>query len=181
MTEIPVYPAGLAGAGAEAHVQAGGGSLLDVELRLETGVGRLVSVMDREYRRRVGLTAAVTPFVIDPIPVVLSAGAGTLDVPQLLRPTLGRYWDIQSVAAQGFTAGTVNGYINGSATSGASSGRLIAPFPTAGVLTFGSGPPALLRGGQDRLVFVAAGITGTVLISLEGTAVLDPWIGEYLT
>jgi len=164
-------------------------SLAEVMASLQLGIGRLTARLDQDAERRRKLTLAIAPIVVDPIPMNISGGNGFLDVPQMLGPTMGRYWDVQSITCEGFSAGSVRGYINGvqiPTVSGFLAGRLIAPFPQDGVLTLGSGPPCMLRGtGKDRLVFAATGITlrtgfAQVMISLEGTQVLDEWIGEYL-
>lgn len=118
---------------------------------------------------------------VDPVPMMLTAGAGVLDVPQFFRPSLGEYWDVHSVSATGFTAGTVGGWLNlpAAANTAAPQGALRCPFPAAGVQTFGTGNLAL-KGMSDRLVFIASGITGSVLISMSYTRVAEEYWGDYL-
>jgi hypothetical protein len=186
VTEIPVYPPGEApgaGSGVSAGAQLSVGPV-DMLARLELSLGKMTAKMERDYQRRVQYSLAVTPIIIDPVPMVLvSAGVYALDPPQLFRPTMGRYWDVHVCTAEGFTAGTVQGRLNIPAGA-AQVGGLTFPFSAAGQLTYGKGQ-VLLRGNGDRIVFFASGITlatgfAAPLISLRATAVLDPWIGEYL-
>lgn len=175
MTEIPVFPPGTADY--EPADVRDWGSFAAAMHQLFGQVKR--SLPDPRAERREA-NNNVGSIVIDPTPVTLSAGSGFLDVPQLFRPSLGEWWDVHVITAQGFTAGTVQGYINmPGIAAAAAQGRLAAPFPGAGVLTF-SKNHLPLRGGQDRLTFNASGITGVVLISMIATRVSDAWWGKYL-
>jgi hypothetical protein len=105
--------------------------------------------------------------------MTLSGGAGTLDVPDMLGPHDGYYWDLRTLSIQGFSAGTVSVYVNGVALQ-----NFRPEFSSAGVYTFGKGQFILTP--RDRLIFAAAGITGTVIVN--GVAVqVEDWLwSEYL-
>ena len=136
------------------------------------------NTLDPKIVRR-DLAQHIWSITIDPIPIQIAAGAGFLDLPQQLGPGVGEMWDVSLIAAQGFTAGSVLGYKNMPAiASGAAQGALRAPFPAAGVLTFGKSQLPLRHG--ERLSFVATGITGAVLISGEAVRVAEEYWAEYL-
>jgi hypothetical protein len=180
-TEVPALvspaaapPGAVPAGGPAAGLEVGAGALgFEVFARLDAGMRRMADAMDREQHYRLALAQAIYPLPIDVMQIPLTAGAGVLDLPQLLRPTLGRYWDVKTISATGFSAGTVAVYINGVGL--ASRGVITsATLP----LFYGKGQCAL-KGNSDRLVFVAAGITGTVSVSVQVVHVADPFAGEY--
>lgn len=246
-------PAGLA------HVEVGAGVLgLEVFGQLEASMRRVAHSLDAAQSHRRALAQAIYPVPIDGIPIPLVAGNGTLDLPQILRPTLGRYWDVKTISVSGFaqtvtvpgvsqpavpatgvaqqnvnqfpvqvvispngatitnvsvngltvgtaagtytvpangsisiaysvatptwvwsaltstTSGTIKVYVN-QPQLGNSRGTITAPDTP---LTFGKGQLAL-RGNSDRLVFVAAGVTGQPVVSAEVMHVAEEFAGEY--
>lgn len=106
-----------------------------------------------------------------PINGQLSA-SGTLDGGQNanLQPDRGLCWSVRRLYADAFTAGTVKVFMNGI--------EPIALFSTAGAQYFGRGEIICQPG--DRLVVVAAGITGAV--QFWGVADAFPfwYLREYL-
>ena len=131
----------------------------------------------RSERRR--KSNSVWSIRVDPVPIALTAGAGVLDLPQFFSPSLGEFWDVHTISATGFTAGTVQAWINmPTISSAALQGALRVPFPAAGVNNFGKNQLHLRP--QDRLVFVAAGITGSVLVSMDATRVSEEYWADYL-
>jgi hypothetical protein len=104
-------------------------------------------------------------------PQAALSGSGTFDAADLLGPHDPYWWDLRLFAAWGFTAGTVTIYKN--ATAGQQIGALSAP----GNITWSS--QKLLR-PRDRIIVVAAGITGNVQFSLEAIEVESRWLPEYL-
>jgi hypothetical protein len=181
MTEIPVWPAGRApDAGEQQHDMAG------IFAGLQVSLNRLSDNLDQARRIRAEEASHVWAITIDPIPVPLTAGFGVLDLPQLLSPGLGEHWDVHTISATGFTAGTVTGWINlqGQALTAASilSGAVRFSASSAGFANYGKNQCHLRP--QDKLVFVAAGITvpagGQVLVSLDATRVADQYWGRYL-
>lgn len=181
MTEIPVFPPGMA---PEQIAEPGQGEEWWRPLhRAITGIGPTFA--RNRMAERLEAAQNIYPVTIDPVPIVLSGGNGVLDLPQLFGPTLGHFWDVHLISATGYTAGLVQGWKNlpAIATGGTTSqGALRAPFASAGVLTFGKNHCPLRHG--EHLVFVATGITvpagGQVLVSLEATGMTDPYVGEYL-
>jgi hypothetical protein len=175
VTEIPIYPAGR-----PPEPPPEPGDWHGMFASLHNHLGRIAGNLPDPRRERMRRSQSVWSVTIDPVPVPLTSGAGVLDLPQLLGPGRGRNWAVHTISATGFTAGTVSGWVNVPViASGVPAGALRAPFTAAGVLNFGKGQ-LNLRGGQDRLVFIAAGITGTVLISLEAIAVADEYWSDYL-
>ena len=99
--------------------------------------------------------------------ITLSGGAGTLQDYARFGVPNGYYCSVRRLTAQGFTAGTVTAYIDGT------SGEPVMPFSVAAVNTIGKGE--LLVHPLSQLVFGATGITGTVTI--WGAAdVFETWL-----
>ena len=103
--------------------------------------------------------------------LTLTAGAATLDQPDLLGPHDPYWWDLRRWSAWGFTAGTVNLFKNGA--TGTQLGSLSSP----GNVTWSSQE---ILAPRDRLVIVAAGITGAVQWEIRGVEVESRWLPEYL-
>jgi hypothetical protein len=119
-------------------------------------VGGLCDRMDRDaaFIQRANQAYVQVPFIIN---TVLSSGAVTLNpVPNGPGPDLGYFWSIRKLSAVGFTAGTVNLYVDNTG------GEPIVPFPQTGVFTFGKGEQVMNPG--STIALVASGITGTVQI-----------------
>lgn len=121
---------------------------------LATQIGRLGARLDREsaFRQQAMEAFRQVPFIIN---VPLVAGAATIN-PAPAGPDTGYYWSIRRLAAVGFTAGTVNTYVDNTG------GEPIVPFPQSAVFTFGKGEQ--LINPNSNIAIVAAGITGTVQI-----------------
>jgi hypothetical protein len=121
---------------------------------LATRVGGLSDRYDQSLRQRARAAQVIrqVPFIIN---VPLTAGAATIN-PTSAGPDTGYYWSIRKLAAVGFTAGTVNTYIDNTG------GEPIVPFPVAAVNTFGK--MEQLLNPNSSVAVVAAGITGTVQI-----------------
>jgi len=79
--------------------------------------------------------------------------------------------DLRRWSAWGFTAGTVSLFKNGA--TGTQLGSLSAP----GNVTWSSQE---ILAPRDRLVIVAAGITGAVQWEIRGVEVESRWLPEYL-
>lgn len=133
---------------------------------LSTAVNGWCERMDKaeRFKRRAADALRQVPFAGA---ITLAAGAGTLqDYARFGVPT-GYYWSVRRLTAQGFTAGTVTAYIDGT------SGEPVMPFSVAAVNTIGKGE--LLVHPLSQLVFGATGITGTVTI--WGVAdVFETWL-----
>lgn len=175
MTEIAVFPQG-------APPEPVPGDWHGMFTSLHLALHRIAHNLPDPRIRRREASQHVWSVEIDPVPVPIAAGFGVLDVPQFFRPSLGEHWDVHRISATGFTAGSVAAWVNlPSLAAGQAvlAGALAASFPSAGVNTFGKAH-CHLRGGNDRLVFVATGITGSVLVSMSATRVADEYWGEYL-
>jgi hypothetical protein len=129
---------------------------LEVDAGLAVQVGALTTALQQEYQRRQSLQNALHQVTVGPGQIPLSAGAGTLQQDPMMGPNTGYFWSVRRLSAWGFTAGTVQVYMN------QPGGELLPSFPAAGSLTFGRGE--VLLQPLDNLVFVASGITGTVQV-----------------
>lgn len=108
------------------------------------------------------------------VPIVATSlgGSGTIMQPATLGPPTGWYWGVRRLTAQGFSAGTVTVYDT------SASGEPLETFAAAGTQTFGKGQ-ILLHPGH-YLVFVAAGITGTVTMYGAADLFRAPFLSRYL-
>lgn len=109
-----------------------------------------------------------------PVPIrasPITTAAGTVDLPDQLGPHDPYWWDIKRLGAWGFTAGTLTVFLNNTA------GEQLAAYSTPGNVTWST---QLLLAPRDRLILVAAGITGTVQITGQAIEVATPWLPEYL-
>ena len=145
-----------------------GGPLLDVWAKVGVRLESLTAAVQEQTQMEQRYLLAVHQV---PIATQLIAGNGTIDVPQLLGPSGGYWWDVTRLTAAGFSAGTVTVYKNGVAD-----GNQLPSFPSAGVLTFGR---RMLLGPKDRLIYVTAGITlnsGAGGVSVGGDAIqVEAW------
>jgi predicted phage tail protein len=132
----------------------------------------LTNEMKQARMRSQRLAQLVHPFKVSTIPMTITSNAGTLNVPNMLGPQTGYYWDVKRITATGFSAGTVT------VTLGAGGGETLTIISAAGSLLLGKAH--ILLSGSDNLYFTAASITGTVAISLAGIEIAAPVIGEYL-
>lgn len=130
------------------------GSLIASIGQLTAKIGALHDQLDmeRKLRQHAAQSFRQVPFIIN---VPLVAGAATLN-PTTAGPDIGYYWSIRKLSAVGFTAGTVNTYIDNTG------GEPIVPYPAAAVNTFGKGEQ--LINPNSSIAIVATGITGTVQI-----------------
>lgn len=110
-----------------------------------------------------------------PVPVLggipLTSGAGVLDLPDMYGPKDPFWWDLRDMSLFGWTAGTVTVYLN------STSGVILAQTTVPGDFTWSA---QKLLAPRDRLVFQAAGITGTVQFGGQAVEVETAWLPEYL-
>jgi hypothetical protein len=136
-------------------IELDGGVSLQASLNgLTAAIGGMCQRMDREaaFRQRANEAFRQVPFIIN---VPLVAGAATIN-PSQAGPDAGFYWSIRKLSAVGFTAGTVNTYVDNTG------GEPIVPFTVSAVNTFGKGEQ--LMHANSNIAIVATGITGTVQI-----------------
>lgn len=136
-------------------------------------------------RRRCG--SPVFPFSLPPGILTGTTVGSFLDLPDQFGPPQGWFWDITSITAAGFTAGTVTVTRNAPAVTPA--GTPVAIEYVAQVAAANAGVPVAfpqkgnpLLDGNDRLVFtVTSAITGLVQVSGTVIAVPASRIDEYLS
>lgn len=161
-----------------------GGPEVSAFAAIGASLGRVAAMMeDREARRR-KLFESIHQVPIGPQNIAITAGAGNLDQVEAFGPKAGYMWSVRRLTCSGYSAGTVVCYRNGTITGGALvGGEPVAPFPAAGVLTFGRGE--LLLDQNDVLIFAATGVTlnsGAAGIQVNGAADnFERWLlPEYL-
>lgn len=145
---------------------------LQLMANLNLAIGRLSDQMEEEKQRGANLALAVRPIPGIAVPQITTAN-GTADYPELLAPRAGYWWDVKSVTAATFSAGTVNLYAGAKTDS-----TLRFVFVTSGTFTFGTGQ-LLVPPGQ-RLIFTAVSVTGNVTPSLSVIEVADWALPSYL-
>lgn len=133
----------------------GAGIEIDLGAHIAAGIGgaiaqAFVDEAQRQARRDAELNSLVMPLNVDLQPIPLTAGAGILDQPRLLQPAMGWTWQLDSMGAQGFTAGSVAVFLN------SVQGVQLFTFNAAGA--FYQRHFRHMRYGE-RLVFQASGIT----------------------
>lgn len=143
---------------------------------IEAALGTLARDAVRRQRRDQELWQAIhtVPVRTAALTALVSA-SGVLDFPDQLGPHDGYWWDVHRLSAWGWTAGTVTVYMNDSTGSG----EPLAVFNTPGQYTWGKAQMPLAP--RDRMVVVAAGVTGSVNIAGSATEVLAPYWPEYVT
>ena len=116
---------------------------------LAARVGGLCDRLDRETReRQASLQQFRQALFVLNVPIV--AGAASLN-PSTAGPDIGFYWSIRKLAVVGFSAGTVNTYVDNTG------GEPIVPYPVQAVNTFGKGEQ--LINPNSSIAIVASGIT----------------------
>jgi hypothetical protein len=147
------------------------GAELQVLASLAASLGDVAAEMRAERDRRARLAEAIWP--VGPYSIVHSTtSSATIDRPELMGPRPGYAWDLKFLTAVGFSAGSVNVYLNG-----VSNNTQMLTFPQAGVYQFGK-LQLLLRGG-DRLVVTTTGITGTVDMTLAYVRIKLDTLSDY--
>lgn len=163
----------MASLGVEADAQAGGLGASAVA-GLELVLGKLADHVDQLGRAVAKIQSAWAD--VHPVPILgaitLATGAGTWDQPDYLGPKDGYWWELHRLTVWGFTAGTVTVYKN------SSNGTRLAQFAQAGEWTWSGNMQWLAP--RDRLIFVAAGITGSVQIDGMAIEVSAQTLPSYL-
>ena len=144
---------------------------LEASIRLSASMDGMAAALNRESAWRERQARAITR-VYFAGSITLSGGAGTDDQPDKLQAKTGYIWGIRRLTAQGYTVGTVTAYRNSSV------GEPLIPFPSAAVNTFGKGQILLMP--NDRIVWVATTITGTVSYYGEADCIEQWYLPYYL-
>jgi hypothetical protein len=159
--------------GASFGLSVGGG--------LGEGAGDYAAAAAGMPRRR---KRPVMPFNLPPGLLNLTAVGSYLDLPAQFGPPVGWFWDLVSITAFGFTAGTIAVTKNFPLVTAAGNPYGLEPvgsFVQAGVLTFPQHGTPLLD-GSERLVFtVTSTLTGQAQFSGQVVAVPAERIDEYLS
>lgn len=152
------------------------GSLLDIMAKVHVSLGRIETALASRQRA----LATIHPISIGQIPMSISAGSGGLDQPDIFGPHTGYTWDVHTVIASGFSAGSVTMYTGGTplAVAAGGQGNVEFVFSQAGQLTYGKGQLLMMAG--DRLTFEGTGVTGQVNIKVRAVE-MEVWaLPEYL-
>lgn len=162
-------PSGVVDRIRDAGLQAEGG------FTLEAALGQLAGASRRRERHDRDLWASIhtVPIRSGALTALVSA-SGVVDFPDALGPHDGYWWDVRRLSAWGWTAGSVTVYLN----DATGSGEPLAVFSSTGQYTWGKAQMPLAP--RDRLVVVAAGVTGNVYVAGSAVEVLAPSWPEYI-
>ena len=132
---------------------------VDFSARVCASLDGMAAALDREsaWRRKVAGALSQVPFAGS---ITLSAGAGTYDSPGTLKAATGFIWSIRRLSVIGFSAGQVTAFRN--STSGEPVATFAAPAATTTPVIDDFGRGELMLMPDDRTVWSATGITGTV-------------------
>jgi hypothetical protein len=153
---------------------AAGGGGIELLASISASVGQVHEMVTAERKNSHARHVAMRQ--LSPVPIIgavpLAAGAGVLNVPDMLGPHDGFHWDVRRMSVTGFSAGSVAVFIN------SPQDEQIANFTTAGVPVFFS--THVILNYRDSLVFVATGITGNAGVHGQAIQVPTPLLPEYL-
>ena len=143
---------------------------------IELMLGRVADTLDRLDRREQQLQQWWQD--LHPAPILTQALTGspaagaTIDVIDRTQVKDSYWWDVRRLSCWGFTAGSVNVFLNDP------NGEQIASFPQAGQWSWGG---QLLMAPRDRLVaVVASNITGSVFFAGQVIEVASTILPQYL-
>ena len=145
---------------------------LQLMASLNLAIGKLSEQIEQQRADGIKLAQSVRPIPGITVPQITTTN-GTADYPELLAPRRGYWWDVKSITAATFTAGSVNLYAGASSDS-----TLRYVFTSAGTYAFGTAQ-LLVPPGQ-RLIFTAVAVTGNVSPSLSVVEVADWALASYL-
>lgn len=147
-------------------VEDGEGPLLDVWAKIGVRLESLTAELRAERQQRARMMGVVRQVPLTSPQMALTAGAGMIDIPDLLMARTGQYWSVRRLTLSGWSAGSVTVWKNGPV------GEVLLPFPVPATATIGRGEMILEPGA--RLVVTATGITGTV--QMNGAAdMFEDW------
>jgi hypothetical protein len=141
------------------------GAGLAVDAGLAVSLGRVADMLERQCSRAQRLTQALHQVPIGPGLITITASAGSFTQDPAFGPNTGYFWSVRRLSCWGFSAGTVQMWLNNT------SGELLPSFSQAGTNTFGRGE--VLLNPNDNLFFTATGITlapGFAGVQIAGTA-----------
>jgi hypothetical protein len=148
----------------------------EVEGLLSITLGRITATLDRMDQRE---RAEVQLWQdVHPVPILgqgltgLVAANGVIDTQNRMGPNDPFWWDVRRLSCWGFTAGTVNVYLN----DATGNGELLAPFPQPGQWSWSG---QLFLAPRDRLVAIATGVTGSVFLAGQATEVASTMMPRY--
>ena len=155
---------------------------LQVMAQLGVSIGKLTETLSSEQHRKRKLWEAIRPLPGIIVPQITSTN-GIADYPELCAPRGGYWWDVHSIVVGTFSAGTVNVYLTGGGSGGATGGALADSnqrysFTTKGALTYGKAQ--LMVPSGMRLVFSASAITGNASPAIYVTEIASWALPDYL-
>lgn len=153
--------------GADEIARRMGGAQAAVGGSLEVVLGRVARHLDRQAREHDEMIQLLN---VVPIAGILTA-TGTLDNPDMLGPKDGYWWDLRRLTLSGFSAGTVALYRN------SANGAQLANWTQTGEWTWSA---AQWLRPRDRMIFVATGITGAVIVDGDAVEVSTRMLPQYV-
>lgn len=152
---------------------------LEIQASLSATLGeiaeRLTRSEERAQREQTLFWQNVHPVpILGPAATGLAAFTGVaIDSESTLAPNDGIWWDVRRLSCWGFTAGSVTVYLN----DRQGVGEPLATFPQPGQYTWSGN---LFLGPQDRLVALAAGVTGSVFMAGQAIEISGSRLPYYL-
>lgn len=146
------------------------GPLLDVWAKIGISLDTLTGELRADRAERARMMTVIRQVPLSTPQMTLNAGAGTIDIPDLLMVRTGYYWSVRRLTLSGWSAGSVTVWKNNAG------GEVLLAFPVPSTATLGRGEVLLEPGA--RLTVTAAGITGSV--QMYGAAdMFEDWYLPY--
>lgn len=148
----------------------------EAQAGLELTLGKLAAAVDKlsqQEERYVQWWQDLHPAPILTAALTGNPAAGaSIDQPDRLQPKDTYWWDVRRLSCWGFTAGSVNVFLNDP------NGEQIASFPQAGQWSWGG---QLMLSPRDRLIaVVATNVTGSVFLAGQVIEVAGTILPQYL-
>lgn len=145
--------------------------VLDALAKIHLSLTAVDKKLTGEAARMAELNRAYLPLYIGLTGVTTSQ---TVDLPNILGPRTGWYWDIHTIIGQGVSAGSITVYKN------SANGEQWATFNSSGQVNWGKLQFLLTAG--DRLVLVgSASLPATgAAITVAGVQIAAPRFGRYV-
>jgi len=153
--------------------------VVEAQVSLTASLGEIVDRLTRreEHAERAAVdlwqNVHMVPILYTGLTGLAGSTGAVIASPDRMGPSTGFWWDVRRLSIWGFTAGTVNVYLND--ISG--NGELVASFPQPGQYTWSGG---LLLGPDDYLAAITAGVTGSVFLAGQAVEVGTRYLPDYL-
>jgi hypothetical protein len=145
---------------------------VSVDAGLSIQIGKLASAIEAQTAAQRQLAADVWP--VNVVLPQIGASSDSSGMRQLTRPSDGFVWDMSSISAASFSAGTVSVY-----RGSVSDANLKFVFTQTGTYTIG-GKVFFIKPGDNLLFVCSAAVTPFATVSFDCIQVAVPRLAEYL-